>query len=69
MSDRPRVSVDLVIVAAGEGLVAKEVDGLVFNARDILFGFDVLQTVRLVPTGREDVKRDLATDRVTVQGI
>lgn len=69
MSNCPRVNVDLVIVAAGEGLVSEEVDILVFNARYILFGFNVLQTVRLVPTDREDIKRDLATDRVTVQGI
>lgn len=66
VSNRPWIGVDFVIVAASERLVAKEVDGLVLNARDILFSLDVLQTVCLVPTGRKDVKGNLATNRVSV---
>ena len=66
MSNCPGVGVDLIIVAASKCLVAEEVDGLVLHARDILFSLDVLQTVCLVPTGRKDVKGNLATDRISV---
>lgn len=62
MSNCPWVGVDFVIVAASKCLVAEEVDGLVLNARDIFFSLDVLQTVCLVPAGREDVKGNLATN-------
>lgn len=62
----PRVCEDLVVVSTREGLVAKEVDGLVFDTGDVLLGLDVLQAVSLVPTGWEDVERDLAADRVAV---
>ena len=56
------IAVDLPIVASGEGLVAEEMYGLVFDARDVLLGFNVLQAVGLVPAGGEDVKGNLATD-------
>lgn len=56
------IAVDLPIIAAGEGLVAEEVDGFVFDTGDVLLGFNVLQAVGLVPAGGEDVKGDLATD-------
>lgn len=58
------ISEDFVVIAALEGLVAKKVDGLVFYACDVLLGLDVLETVRLVPTGRKDVKGNLASDGV-----
>lgn len=41
-------------------------DCLVLDARDVLLGFHVLQAVRLVPAGREDVERDLSTDGITI---
>ena len=62
MSNCPWIGVDFVIVAASKCLVAEEVDGVVLNARDILFSLDVLQAVCLVPTGGKDVKGDLATN-------
>lgn len=67
VADCPRVAVDFVVVTTFESLIAKEVDGLVFNARDVLLGCEVLETVRLVPTSGEDVKGDLATDGVAVE--
>lgn len=66
VTDRARVRVDLIIVATGEALVTEEVDGLVLDAGDVLLGLDVLQAVSLVPTGGEDIERDLATDGVAV---
>lgn len=67
MTNRPRVTVDLIVVTALESLVAEEMDGLVFHARDVLLGCEVLETVRLVPTGGEHVKGYLATDGVAVE--
>ena len=67
MTDSARVLKDLVVVAALVSLVAEEVDGAVFDAADLLFGLDVLQAVRLVPAGGEDVEGDLAADGVTVE--
>jgi hypothetical protein len=67
---RARVLKDLVVVAALESLVTKEVDGSVlFTAREVLLVLEVLQTVALVPASWEDVEGDLAADRVsTVTG-
>lgn len=65
VSNRPRVRVNLIVIASDKALVAEEVDVLVFSARNILLGLDVLQAIGLVPTGRENVKRDLAADRET----
>jgi len=67
--DRPLVAVDLPIVAALERLVAKEVDVLVLDAGHVLLGLDVLQAVRLVPAGGEDVEGDLAADRIAAVGV
>lgn len=65
MPNRPLVLVDLVVVAALVRLVAEEVDGLEVDAvGQVLVGFDVLQAVRLVPAGGEDVEGDLAADGV-----
>jgi hypothetical protein len=61
-----RVLENLVIVAALVRLVAEEVDGAVLDAADLLLGFHVLQAVRLVPAGGEDVEGDLAADGVAV---
>ena len=66
MSLRPRVFENLVVVAALVRLVAEEVDLAVLDAADLLLGLDVLQTVRLVPAGREDIEGDLAADGVAV---
>lgn len=57
MSHRPRVRVDLVVVSALVRLVAEEVDRRVLDAAGLLgFVRQVLQTVRLVPPGGEDVE-------------
>lgn len=66
MTNSARVFIDLIIVSSDESLVAEEVDGLVFNTRDVLFSLDVLQAVGLVPTSGEDIERDLTTNRVAV---
>lgn len=66
MTDSAGVRKDLIIVAAGEALVAEEVNGLVFDARDVLLGLDVLQAVSLVPASGEDIEGDLAADGVAV---
>ncbi len=63
MSYRPRVLVDLAIIATLHCLVAKEMDGLVVDTTgQVLLVLDVLQTVPLIPALREDVEGDLATD-------
>lgn len=66
VTNRPKVSVDLVIIASDKALVTEEVNVLVLGARDVLLSLDVLQAVSLVPAGRENVKRDLTTDRKAV---
>lgn len=67
MSDRSWVRVDFVVVATSKRFVAEKVDSLVLDTRDVLLGLDVLQAVGLVPAGRENVKRDLAPNRVTMR--
>lgn len=66
MSDRSRVTVYLVVIAAFHALVTEEVNGLVVNAREplrsVCLRFDMLQTVGLVPAFRKDIKRDLTSD-------
>lgn len=63
MSKGPRILVDLVVVAAFEGLVAEEVDRGVGDAVGFLgFVFEVLEAVGFVPAGGEDVEGDLAAD-------
>lgn len=66
VADGARVLEDLVVVAALVRLVAEEVHGAVLDAAELLLGLDVLQAVRLVPAGGEDVEGDLAADRVAV---
>lgn len=41
MSNRPRILVDLIVVASREALVAKEVNGLVVDPRNLLFILNV----------------------------
>ena len=66
MPDRPRVLVDLIVVAILEALVAKEVDVLVVDTGEmfgwICFGFDMLQAVCLIPAVREDIEGDLTAN-------
>ena len=60
MTRRSRITVDLKIVAAFEALVSEEMDGLVLDARQpfgrVCFSFHMLETVRLVPSVRENVE-------------
>ena len=57
------VDVDLVVIAALKGLVAKEVDGVVLDAARLLgLVLEVGKAVGLVPAGGEDVKGDHAAD-------
>lgn len=42
VTDRPRVTVDLVVVTTRECLVTEEVDRLIIDTRNIFLGFDVL---------------------------
>lgn len=68
VADSPGVLVNLVVVAALEGLVAKEVDGGVLDAVGLLgLVLEVLQAVGLVPAGGEDVEGDLAADGEAVR--
>jgi transcriptional regulator of aromatic amino acid metabolism len=66
VSNGARVFVNLVIVSSDEGLIAEEVDGRVFDTRDVLLRLNVLQAVGLVPAGGEDIERDLTADRIAV---
>lgn len=68
VTDGPGVLVDLIVVAALEGLVAKEVDGGVLDATGPLgLVLEVLEAVGLVPAGGEDVEGDLAADGEAVK--
>lgn len=62
MTDCSRVLVDLVVVSTLEALVSKEVNVLVVDSADLLLGFDVSETVCLVPPGWENIERNLATN-------
>ena len=56
MARRSFVFVYLIVITAFVCLVPKEMDGLIFYARDVLFRFDVLQTICFIPTCREDIE-------------
>ena len=56
MSNRPGVTVYLVVISAGEALVAKEMDIFVFDSGDLLLCLDVAETISLVPSSGEDVE-------------
>ena len=42
MTDRPRVTVDFVVIASRERLVSKEVDRFVLYTCDVLFSLNML---------------------------
>lgn len=66
MSNGSRVLVDLVVVTALRSIVTEEMDcGICDPARKLGFVLQMLQTIRLIPTRREYVERDLSTNRVT----
>ncbi len=67
MAGDARIGVDLPVVAALGGLVAKEVDCLVLDAVGLLgLVLEVAYAVGLVPARGEYVEGELATDGVTV---
>lgn len=64
MANGAGVGVDLVIVSARACLVAEKVNVLVCDTSGLLsIILEMTQAVGLVPTSREDIERDLATDR------
>lgn len=66
MTNGSLVAEDLVVVAALERLVSKEMDVLVSDSVGLLgLVFEVVQAVGLVPAGGEDVEGDLAADGET----
>lgn len=70
MADCARVDVDLVVVAALKGLVAEEVDlGVLDAAGPLGVVLEVLEAVRLVPAGGEDVEGDLAADGEPIRPV
>lgn len=60
------VFVDFVVVTSLKSLVTKEVNVPVGNAAILGLILEMLKAVSLVPTGGEDVKRDLAADREAI---
>jgi hypothetical protein len=58
VSSHEFVVVDLVVVTTLHRLITKEMDFLEY------FALDMSQTIRFVPASRENVERDLTTDRV-----
>ena len=67
MSDGPFIAVDFIIISTLVRLVAEEMDGAVVDAANRLLGSNVLQTVRLIPAGGEDIEGDLTTNRISVE--
>ena len=69
MTHRSLVREDFIIVTALKSLIAKEVDGT--KANGVVgfggFGFEMLKAIGLVPAVREDIKRDLTADRISVR--
>lgn len=64
MAGRAAIREDLVVITTLETLVAEEVNGGILDARDILLRLDMLETVRLVPTRRVDIERNLPANSV-----
>jgi hypothetical protein len=63
MADSSGIGVDLVVVAALESLIAKEVNVLVSNAIGLLgLVLEVPEAVGLVPSSREYIEGNLTTD-------
>lgn len=67
VSHCPTVLIDLIIISTFVCLISKEMYSRVVNPADLLLRFQVLQAVGLVPAGGEDVKGDLAADRVSIK--
>lgn len=68
VTNRPRIGKDLIIVTTLIGLVAKEVNsGIGHSTRLLSLILKHTQAVRLVPTSREDIEGDLATNREAMQ--
>lgn len=68
MSDGSVIGEDLVVVAALEGLVTKEVDVLVGNAIGLLgLVLKVLEAVGLVPASGEHVEGNLSANGEAIE--
>lgn len=67
VANRSWICVDLVIVTTLVCLVPKEVDCRVLYPTGLLcLVLEMLQTISLVPSSREDIEGDLSTNRVPV---
>lgn len=62
MPNGPAILIDFVIITPFMRLVPKEMNRLVVYPRNLLLMLEMLQTVRLIPTGGEDVERYLTTN-------
>jgi hypothetical protein len=70
VANRPWILKDLIVVTAFVGLVPEEVNGGILDSIRLLgVGFKVLQAVRLIPSGWEDVKRYLASNGVAISRL
>ena len=68
MSICSRIGVELVVIATFECLIAEEVYCGVLDSASIFLGREMLQAVRFVPAGREDIEANLAADGVAISG-
>ena len=66
MPCRPLILIDFIVVPALVRVVAKEVDRRVLDTADVLFFFEMMQAISLVPSGGEGVEGDLAADGIAV---
>jgi hypothetical protein len=68
MSNGPRVRVYFVVIATNHGFIAEEVNRVILDTIwkvDVVF--DVIEAVCFIPAGREDIKRDLATNGISIR--
>jgi len=56
VTGNPAIREDLIVVSSRKTLITEEIDSFILDAGDVLFSFDVLQAVGLIPTSRENVK-------------
>ena len=70
MSRRPRIFIDLIIIPALHTLVPEKVNRLVLHPGQsfarICLRLNMLQTIRLIPAGGEDIEGDLTSNAVAV---
>ena len=67
MSNGPRITIDLIVVATLVALVAKEMNGCVIDsAGQVLLVLHMSKTESFVPAGRKGIEGDLAADRVSM---